>query len=840
MTGDVPDEELTAAHGARWTTIATAIVGLLNYGYAVMQTRLLNVATYSIFAAGQGLIIWATAISTVTVPWLLVQGMVRARSGAEQETAIRFAMLAGAASGAVAACVVGIIAAQFGGALTALVIALSTFIIFMGTVTTGWLQSQQRMCSLSFLYVGENVLKNLAGLFLVMAGLRVAGALAAFGIGGIVMLVRWPRLPHGAGRQWLAAAANRRLWHRAFRIAVVQGMVSLFAVVDVVLVALLPGSHASAASYQVSATLSRVPLFIAGGVVTAFFPSLSRQAAGGAIAARAVQMFMAVALPVTVVVATMPVAVAGAVFPPQYGAMVSFLKFTAVGGLAVGGVALVTAFYQAKDDYSCLPWLGASLAGYVVVLLAGWRIGGIMGLAIGMALGAAATAALLGYRLVRREGRGIFAQISVVEPIVTAGALILLRPYPVAWIAVATLTGLRACTRFLRPAGLRPRSSTTKPDPAGPPAAGRVVISSFDSPGNPHYRGGGAVVVETIARWLAADYEVTVVTVADRGGMVVRDGVRYRQLPFGWAGPRGGQLLFHASLPVLARRTPHDVWIESFTPPFSTSFLPVFSRSPIVGFAQSLSGEQMWQRYRLPFFLIERLGLRFYRDVVVLNPADQAQVLRCNPEASVRTIPNGIDVPHLEEERLGQGEHMLFLGRIEVGAKGLDLLLAAYERSGLAMPLVIAGAGTRHEESKLATLLQAARGEVHWVGHVTGQRKQRLLEDSAFVVLPSRHEAFGLAALEGMAWGKPVLHFDLPTLRWMNGDVCVPSFDADALAAGMRALARDEDRRRRLGRTARAAAQDHGQAETAGHYRTLVRQLLDPAGGSGYASELPD
>jgi glycosyltransferase involved in cell wall biosynthesis len=364
-------------------------------------------------------------------------------------------------------------------------------------------------------------------------------------------------------------------------------------------------------------------------------------------------------------------------------------------------------------------------------------------------------------------------------------------------------------------------------------AAGRVVISSFDSPDNPHYRGGGAAVVETIARWLAADYEVTVVTVADRGGMVMRDGVLYRQLPFGWAGPRGGQLLFHASLPVLARRIPHDMWIESFTPPFSTSFLPFFSRSPIVGLAQSLSGEEMWQRYRLPFFLIERLGLRFYRDVVVLNQADRMRIRRCNPEAAVRVIPNCVDVPHLAEERLGQGEHVLFLGRIDIREKGLDLLLAAYEQSGVAMPLVIAGAGTRREESRLAVLLRAARGDVRWVGHVTGRRKQQLLEDSAFVVLPSRHEAFGLAALEGMARGKPVLHFDLPTLRWMNGDVCVPSFDTEALAAGMRALARDEDARRRLGRIARAAARDHGQTETADRYRSLVRQLLDITDGKG-------
>ncbi len=361
-----------------------------------------------------------------------------------------------------------------------------------------------------------------------------------------------------------------------------------------------------------------------------------------------------------------------------------------------------------------------------------------------------------------------------------------------------------------------------------------VVISSFDSPGNPHYGGGGAAVVEMIARWLAAHYEVTVVTAARGGGTVVREGVRYRRLPIGWAGPRAGQLLFHSLLPLIAQRIPHDLWIENFTPPFSTSFLPLFSRAPVVGFAQSLSGEEMWTRYRLPFFLVERFGLRFYRDVVVLNHADSARVRRCNPAAMVSVIPNGIRGSRLNEQMLGQGGYILFLGRIDIREKGLDLLLAAYEKSGLAMPLVIAGSGTRRQERRLDALLAGTAGDIRLVGHVSGARKQELLENSAFVVLPSRHETFGLVALEGMSCGKPVVHFDLPTLRWMGGDVRVPAFDADALAQEMRDLAGNPGARRELGRAAHAAAQGHGLDQTAGRYLLLVQQLLGPVAVGGW------
>jgi glycosyltransferase involved in cell wall biosynthesis len=385
----------------------------------------------------------------------------------------------------------------------------------------------------------------------------------------------------------------------------------------------------------------------------------------------------------------------------------------------------------------------------------------------------------------------------------------------------------------------------TAPGPAGSTdmAAGRarrhVVISSFDNPDHPHYNGGGVAVIEMIARRLASHFEVTVVTAAARSGTVMRDGVRYRNFPIGLAGPRAGQLLFHALLPLAVRRIPHDLWIENFTPPFSTSFLPLFSPARVVGFAQALTGKEMTGRYRLPFFLVERFGLRFYRDVVVLNAADGAFVRKSSPSATVRLIPNGIHKRSLDERLLGRGEHILFLGRIDVRKKGLDLLMAAYEMSGLAMPMLVAGAGTPQEERKFRALLAATRGNVRWVGHVTGQDKQELLEHSAFVIMPSRSETFGLVALEAMSMAKPVVHFDLPTLRWMEGDVRIPPFDVKVLATQMRDLAGDEAARRRLGRTAHTTAQRYGQDETADRYLALVQEVLDISSARPAAKDGP-
>ena len=127
---------------------------------------------------------------------------------------------------------------------------------------------------------------------------------------------------------------------------------------------------------------------------------------------------------------------------------------------------------------------------------------------------------------------------------------------------------------------------------------------------------------------------------------------------------------------------------------------------------------------------------------------------------------------------------MLFMGRIDVEQKGLDLLLEALALAQPTLPLVMAGTGIPGEERRLRRLLQQSVGPVTRVGHVSGAQKHQVLSDAAFVVMPSRYETFGISALEAMAYGKPVVHFDLPRLSWIEHGtaVAVPSYDVNALA----------------------------------------------------------
>ncbi|WP_055604262.1 glycosyltransferase family 4 protein, partial [Streptomyces aureus] len=406
-----------------------------------------------------------------------------------------------------------------------------------------------------------------------------------------------------------------------------------------------------------------------------------------------------------------------------------------------------------------------------------------------------------------------------------------------------SLTAAQALDRILDAVRERPRPEADpvkRPRPeADPGKRPHVVVSVYDDAENPACRDGGALAIGKVARRLAEDFRVTVVTAGGSGGSGERNGIRYVRLPVRRAGPRAGRALFLALLPFLARRIRHDLWLESFSPPFSTSLLPLTTGAPVVGIDQGRRAEALWRRYHVPFFLVERLGLRCYRHIVVTNAADGSVVRRLSPRADVQVIANGVEQHLLDETRLGTGRFILFLGRIDVWRQGLDLLFEAYERAAPPLELLLVGTGTPAEERGLAALVTAhnlGRPEprVVWVGQADEERRRQLLLDSAFLVMPSRHETFGLVALEGMSYGKPVLHFDLPALRWMRGggDVAVPPFDVPGFAARMNELATDPELRRRLGRRSGLAAQHYTWDQMTGGYLALAHRLLDTPGSA--------
>jgi glycosyltransferase involved in cell wall biosynthesis len=148
---------------------------------------------------------------------------------------------------------------------------------------------------------------------------------------------------------------------------------------------------------------------------------------------------------------------------------------------------------------------------------------------------------------------------------------------------------------------------------------------------------------------------------------------------------------------------------------------------------------------------------------------------------------------------------LLLLGALE-RRKGHAVLLAAGERlaaEGVALRYVFCGDGSEH-----AALRAAAASLGDRVVFAGFQREvAACLEAADVVALPSLHEGLGVAALEAMAAGRPVVASRVGGLGEVVVDgvtgLLVPAGDATALARALARLARDAGLRVRLGRAGR-------------------------------------
>ena len=341
----------------------------------------------------------------------------------------------------------------------------------------------------------------------------------------------------------------------------------------------------------------------------------------------------------------------------------------------------------------------------------------------------------------------------------------------------------------------------------------RLIISNYDDLHNPYYGGGGATAVHEVAKRLNHHFEVTVLTACYPGSVEqVIDGVLYRRIGISFAGAKLGQVIFQLLLPLYALREHFDLWLETFGPPFSAAFLPLFTKKPVIGLIHMLPALDMQRKYRLPFLprLVEVVALKVYTRFIALSEDSRQAIRRYNPTATVHIIPNGIKLP--ARMPILSPQHILFIGRLEINQKGLDLLLYAYK---LLLPLhppplVIAGSGSAADTTRLHTLITRLEltDQVVLTGRVGGQVKDRLYRQALFVVVPSRFETFSLVVLEGLAYGKALVVFAIPGLSWLPTFCAVKaaSLTPLALSTAMAACLTSEDTRRRLSRLARSFA----------------------------------
>jgi glycosyltransferase involved in cell wall biosynthesis len=180
--------------------------------------------------------------------------------------------------------------------------------------------------------------------------------------------------------------------------------------------------------------------------------------------------------------------------------------------------------------------------------------------------------------------------------------------------------------------------------------------------------------------------------------------------------------------------------------------------------------------------------------LVIAASNELAESARALGARDVRVIPSGVDLPAEVGEEADPPE-VLYAGRLSPEKGVLELVEAA---DGLR--LVVAGDGPLRDR------VPGALGFVHH------DELLQLYACAAVVVCPSRREGFGVACLEAMAHGRPVVATAVGGLRDLVVDgetgLVVPPRNVGALRSALERLLGDRELRRRLGAAGRRRAEE--------------------------------
>jgi glycosyltransferase involved in cell wall biosynthesis len=185
-----------------------------------------------------------------------------------------------------------------------------------------------------------------------------------------------------------------------------------------------------------------------------------------------------------------------------------------------------------------------------------------------------------------------------------------------------------------------------------------------------------------------------------------------------------------------------------------------------------------WKKWPY-FYLRERTALAQSAAILATSDEEAARLGRWFPPELIRVIPLGATPPPISNyisarQKLGWSaatETVVFLSRCHE-KKGLHLLIdalpiAAAKHSG-PIHLVIVGDGDSTYVQPLKRLTATWQGNVQatWVGARWGKEKWDYLSAADLMCLPSFSENFGLAVLESLFAGTPVL--TTPQTPWRS------------------------------------------------------------------------
>ncbi|MCL5986676.1 MAG: glycosyltransferase family 4 protein [Actinobacteria bacterium] len=364
----------------------------------------------------------------------------------------------------------------------------------------------------------------------------------------------------------------------------------------------------------------------------------------------------------------------------------------------------------------------------------------------------------------------------------------------------------------------------------------KILYLIYDDINNPWCGGGGSVRAMESAKNLPDGDNITIIT----GNYPSAKNHEERNLKIVRSGSRKGNLISRLTFTFSAKRYIRaenpDIIVVSFSELTPILFFKK-TKMPRVAIMHHILGEHSFRKFKIFGFiphLTQFLGVRSYNNIIVVSKELEEKLKNRFPKKRVTFIPNGID-RRLFATKPESSKNILFLGRLDIYMKGLDILLAAFAELIKDAPdirLQIAGRGpakTVQRIKKTISSLQLQDG-VKLLLDIDDQTKFELLSKCLFFCMPSRYEGWGITAVEAAACSKAIVATNIPGLREAVREnynaILVNPDSVNELSAAMKTLITDKDKRKELEANSRRWADKFSWESTSVKELNFYREVI--------------
>jgi len=364
----------------------------------------------------------------------------------------------------------------------------------------------------------------------------------------------------------------------------------------------------------------------------------------------------------------------------------------------------------------------------------------------------------------------------------------------------------------------------------------KILHVIYDDRDNPWCGGGGARRVYEIYKRLSGKHRIIVVTGNYPGARnETIEGIRF--LRVGLSGNYWlSRISFTMGIPFAVRKQDFDILINDFSL-FSPCFADLYTKKPVVNIIHHIAGSHALRKYPLIgifSYVAEKIVLKLSKNIITVSQSVLKKVKSHNKKAKLTCIHNGIDESYFQLKKREQN-FLLFIGRIDIYMKGLDLLLKSFKyvvkEFNAQYTLLIAGRGKKKDLEELKEQAQklAIKDSIEFLGEVSEETKESLLSDCLFLCMPSRFEGWGITAIEAAAAGKPTVGTKIDGLMdaVINGKtgILVEPENCEEFSKNLIRLIRDRELRKKMGESAREWAYNFNWDSIASQQEDFYKEI---------------